>query len=334
MKFVLFKKSLEEGAAPIYLFEGEEEYFKARGEEMLRAKFIAEPALDAAAYDGAELKGGALRSLVSAAQSFPFVSEKRLVKVTGLYPSEREYAAYLKDYFEDPQPSTILLIVNSASSKGRGFDLKKAPNVTFVDCGRADEETVLRWIFTRFRRERVAADTEVCERVMRYCLGDMSRVAGETEKLIAYAGKGGRLIGEDVDEIVYRDTDYKMYEMTEAVALGNYTKYASVMAELRAKGADEMNLLNALCSYFRTLFDVSVLRQSDAAAASSLGMKEYAVKMSRRRASAFAPVRLKKCFLSLNAAVNAVKQGRLTPEGALLRANSDIFFALRPNNDR
>ena len=33
MKFVLFKKSLEEGAAPIYLFDGEEEYFKERGED-------------------------------------------------------------------------------------------------------------------------------------------------------------------------------------------------------------------------------------------------------------------------------------------------------------
>ena len=40
MKFVLFKKSLEDGASPIYLFEGEEEYFKKRGEEMLREKFV------------------------------------------------------------------------------------------------------------------------------------------------------------------------------------------------------------------------------------------------------------------------------------------------------
>ena len=74
MKFVLFKKSLEEGAQPIYLFEGEEEYFKARGEEMLREKFIAEPSLDSAAYDGAEMKGddGARRG----GGKFPFFERK------------------------------------------------------------------------------------------------------------------------------------------------------------------------------------------------------------------------------------------------------------------
>ena len=38
MKFVLFKKSLETDPAPIYLFDGEEEYFKERGEEMLKEK--------------------------------------------------------------------------------------------------------------------------------------------------------------------------------------------------------------------------------------------------------------------------------------------------------
>ncbi len=332
MKFVLFKKSLEEGAAPIYLFEGEEEYFKKRGEEMLREKFVAEPSLDASAFEGADLKGGNMTALVAAAESFPFISAKRLVKVTDFFPTDKEYAAWLKPYFENPQPSTILLIVNSAKPKGKTADLKKMPNVTYVDCSRADEETVMRWIFTQFKRAGVSADTEVCERVMRYCLADMSRVAGETEKLIAYAGKGGALTSADVDEIVYRDTDYKIYEMTAAVSAGNYTKYAEVLAELRAKGADEMNVLNGLAAYFRSLFEISSLKKSDAETAVVLGMKEYAVKMSRRQASAFTAAQLRECWQMLYGAVADVKSGRLTPEGALLRANANIFFALRTNN--
>lgn len=332
MKFVLFKKSLEEGAAPIYLFEGEEEYFKKRGEEMLLEKFVAEPSLDFVAYDGSALKGGEMSAVAAAAQCFPFLSEKRIVKVSDFFPTEKEYETYLKGYFEDPQPSTVLLIVNSAKPKGKGFDLKKMPNVTYVDCSRADEETVMRWIFTRFKREGIAADAEVCERIMRYCLADMSRVAGETEKLVAFAGKGGRVTSDDVDEIVYRDTDYRIYEMTGAVSAGNYTKYASVMYELMSKGVDEMNLLNGLCSYFRTLFEIAALKKSDAETAAALGMKEYAVKMSRRQASAFSPSKLKECYFFLNRSIGEVKSGALTPQGALLRANTEIFFGLRANN--
>ena len=48
--------------------------------------------------------------------------------------------------------------------------------------------------------------------------------------------------------------------------------------------------------------------------------------------AAFTPVRLKKCYNALYGAIGGVKSGRLTPEGALLRANADIFFWLKPNN--
>ena len=55
MKFVLFKKSLEGGASPIYLFDGEEEYFKKRGEEMLRERFLGEPSLNYSVFHGESL---------------------------------------------------------------------------------------------------------------------------------------------------------------------------------------------------------------------------------------------------------------------------------------
>ena len=332
MKFVLFKKSLEEGAAPIYLFDGEEEYFKERGEEMLKERFLGEPSLNYSAFHGENLKGAALTSLVAAAESFPFMSEKRIVKVTDLYPSEKDYENYLKRYFEHPAESTILLIVNSAPPKGKTFDLKKAPNVTRVDCSKGGEETILRWIYTRFRRAGIEADTECCERVMQYCLGDMSRIAGEMEKLLAYGANSKKITSADVDEIVYRDTDYKIYEMTNALGAKNYGKYVSVMSELTERGVDAMAVLNSLCSYFRGLLDISLLNRSDAEAASALGMKEYAVKMSRRQLGALGPKRVKECFLAVNGAVNAVKNGVLSAEGALIGVNARLAFGAAENN--
>lgn len=326
MKFVFFKKSLEEGAAPIYLFEGEEEYFKERGEEMLKEKFLGEPSLNFSAFRGEQLKGAAMTALTAAAQSFPFLSDKRIVKVTDFYPTEKEYETYLKKYFEDPPRETILLIVNSAAQKGKGADLKKAPNVTYVDCGRADDDTVLRWIYTRFKREGIAADTECCERIMRYCLGDMSRISGETEKLIAFAGKGGSIRAEDVDDIVYRDSDYKIYEMTGAFGARNYGKFLSVQRELMERGADESAILNAICSYFRGMLDICLLGKGDAETARALGMKEYAVKMSRRQANSIGAKRVRDCWGYVYSAVNTVKSGGISAQAALLKVNAQLFF--------
>ena len=256
MKFVMFKKSLEEGVSPIYLFDGEEEYFKERGEDMLKERYLSEPSLNYTSFNGENLKGSEMISLVRAAESFPFLSEKRLVKAVDFYPTEKEYESYLKSYFENPQESTILLIMNSRAPKGKVMDLKKIKTVTHVDCSKADDETVMRWIFTQFKRAGISVDAECCERIARYCLSDMSRVAGETEKLKAYALQGGVITAQVVDDVVYRDTDYKMYELTGAIARKNYTAYLSVMNELLAKGVDEMNILNGVCNYFRTLFEI------------------------------------------------------------------------------
>lgn len=332
MKFVLFKKSLEEGASPIYLFDGEEEYFKERGEEMLKQRFLGEPSLNYTSFQGEALKGSALTGLVAAAESFPFMSEKRIVKVSDFYPSEKDFDAYLRKYFQNPQPSTILLIVNSAAPKGKGFDLRKAPGVTWVDCSKADEETVLRWIFTRLKKAGISADTECCERIMLYCLGDMSRIAGETEKLIAYASETKKLTLTDVDEVVFKDTDYRMYEMTNALGMKNYGKYLSVMNELLAKGVDEMAVLNTVFSYFRTMYEIGILHKPDAETAQILGMKEYPVKVNRRQAASFGAPRVRQCFMGLLTAINDVKNGRLTPQGALLQANALLFFGKADNN--
>ena len=128
VKYVDFKKFTDEnGAQPIYLFEGEEGYFREKGEDMLKARFLQEPSLDYASFDGSDLKGDKLKLLVDAAACFPFVSTKRVVRVTEFYPTEKEYDSYLKGLFENPIQDTILLIVNAGKGKTGTVSFAKSP---------------------------------------------------------------------------------------------------------------------------------------------------------------------------------------------------------------
>ena len=103
MKYVEFRKFTDEnGALPVYLFEGEETYFRERGSELLLKRFLKEPTLDFTAFDGGTLKGEKLKALADAVNSFPFLSEKRFIKVTEFYPTEKEYDFYLRPIFENP----------------------------------------------------------------------------------------------------------------------------------------------------------------------------------------------------------------------------------------
>ena len=101
--------------------------------------------------------------------------------------------------------------------------------------------------------------------------------------------------------------------------------YIAVCAELLEKGMDEMGILNALCAYFRTLYGITAIRKDDKETARILGMKEYAVKMSRRQAQALGERRVQALYRYTFEAVNSVKTGKCTLASALLRVNAAIF---------
>ena len=281
MKYTELKNDIKQGARSIYLLEGDDAYFRMKGEEMIKSSFLQMPELNFSSFDGETLKGGALTSLTSAIESFPFMSEKRIIKVSELHPSESEYENYLKKTFENFPSSCILIIVNAESKKG--VDLKRKPCVGFFDCNRADEETVAKWAYLTFKRAGITAPVDVCSAIAGYCLCNMSRVALEVEKLIDYK-KEGTLTREEADALVFKDADYRIYEMTNAVSRKNYGKFMEIQSELCRKNGDETSVLSGLFSYFKNFNGAFVgrKRRYDSKAFKKEGIRGY----ERPRASA------------------------------------------------
>ena len=329
MKYIDFKKFTDEnGAMPIYLFEGEEAYFREKGEAMLKTRFLQDATLDYISFDGASVKGNTYKTVTDALNCFPFMSQKRVVRITEFYPTEKDYEQYLKPLFENPPPDGLLMIVNSAKPKTGLVSLAKKPNVTYVDCGRSDEETIKKWIYLTCKREGVYADGVTCGKLALYCTLDMARVSKETEKLLCYCEAQGltTLTDEIVDSLVYPDAEYKMYELSNAIARKNYSAFMNIAGDLASKGYNELSLLSALAAYYKDLYEVTLLRGSDKDIAGSLGLKEYAVKKRREQAAQLGKDKLLKTYEGVYGAISAIKSGKMTPESALKTATLRLFF--------
>lgn len=321
MKYTELKKNLAEKVGGIYLLQGEEAYFRDKGVETF-LRLITEPSINYSAYDGSFVKNNP-KEFISAVYSFPFMSEKRLIRVNDYFPTEKEFER-VQEVFLKPCESTIILIVNS--SAGKGVDLKKKPNVTYVDCSKASEEDVVKWIYVYLKRAGIHADTSVCRAVGEYCVMNMARVAAECEKLVLAAGDKGELTLSDVDEIVYKDSDYKIYELTGAAARGNYSAFCTVSDELMQKGFDGMGIITSLTYYYKNLYDSLCLTCSDAEAAKILGAREYAVKKNRQTARTIGKEKLKKYIDMFYSASADVKSGRITSDSAFKLVTAKIFF--------
>ncbi len=325
MKFIEFSKKINE-CTPIVLAEGEEAYFREKVVDSLREQLIAQPILNDVRYEGEELKGDKLVAFRDSLSVLPFLSEYRMVRVYEFYPTEKEYEQVLKGYFENPCPSTRLLIVNRAKKAG-GVDLKRKANVTFVDCAKESEEVVGKWLFGTMRRAGLSTDMDVVQRMVRYCANDCARLKKEVEKLTFLVGKGGTVTTAHVEEHVVKDVEYKIYELTQAAGRGSYATFSEILFDLLQKGYDEHAVLSSLTSYYRTLCEVSTMRGTDGEVASALGMKPYAVQKNREQARAMGKERVSEFYFALYNLSCGAKNGEYNKEGALFSAIAKIFFA-------
>ena len=328
MKFVQLAKSLkEEGLSPVYLIEGEEAYFRDHAVESIRAACrLANPTLNDARYEGDQLKGEGLAALRRALETLPFFDEKRLVRAYEFYPAEREWDAYFKPYAENPAPTTVFLIVN-AGKKANAADLKKKKGVVYVDCSRESEETLARWLFGVARRQGLAMDADAASLMVRYCAQDAARMKLETEKLAAILGGNARVDRAAVEAYVAKDTEYKIYELTQAASRRNFALFSEILADMLEKGSDEHAVLAALVSHYRTLAEVAGMAGSDAEVAKTLWVQPYAVQVNREAARRLGKARVQEMYLSLYELSSGAKSGLYGKTGALFEAIAKIFFS-------
>ncbi len=302
--FTEFKNGLSNGEEfPVYLFEGEDAYFRERGLSLLAKEFLSEPSLNLTNLPS----DVDLSELIVSLNGYPFMSRKRLTVIKEFYPKAEQLKKGLKDYLENPSSDCILAVLNEKPCE----TLKKFSSVCVVDCKKADAGLLVKWIRAETSKYGVQIDGETARLLVEYCLSDMTRIEMETRKLIAYVGDGGTVSQAQVQTLVSRDTDYKIYEMTEYIAKKKFDLALSVIKDMSLKGESGQRVLSSVYNYFRKLLHAGISGKTAGELALSLGVKEYPAKKLIEQAKMFKKKSLKKAVDLLTEADFAVKSGRI-----------------------
>ena len=311
MQFTELKNSLGTGEVfPIYILEGEDAYFRAQALETLKSTLVKEPTLNVATFDGANFDmGEALASLTAT----PFFSDYRMTVIREFYPKAEALRGGLKDFLENPVKGSILVIVNEKPHEA----FKKFKNVCTVSCGAAEIPLIVKWIKATAAAAKVRISDAVSRTVAEYCLSDMTRVKNETEKLIAYAGENGEITEQAIDILVYRDSEYKIYEMTDYIAKKKFDSAIMIIEDMLSKGDTEAKIIAAVYNYFRRLLFVAISDKSNADTAALLGIKEFAVKKAKEQTASFKVRALKNAVDRLADADYAVKSGKMNADDVM-----------------
>lgn len=318
MKYIDFKKKIENGEEfSTILIDGEDAFFRERALELIKKKFLVEPDLNLAVFNGEDMD---FNRFVSSLFQYPFMSEKRITLVRDFSIRADQIKGQFKEYLENPPKESILIILNEKPT-----DCFKKFNICHVECQKAEISMIIKWIKSRCERENVSIEYETATLLAQYCLLDMSRIENETEKLICYCLDKKQITKDDLEQTVYKDSEYKIYEMTEYVAKKKFDSAMNVITELTSKGETPIRILNSVYNYFRRLLLFAISDKSDAELASAFSIKEYAVTKTKEQAGKFKKINLKRAVDYLTEADYKIKSGRVDQENQMWMAVFELM---------
>lgn len=306
MKFAELKKHLStDKLKPCYYINGDDAFVVKKAEEMFLSLTGNFRDLNYSSFDNSSTPS----EIISALNSLPMLADFRVVMICD-YTHNLDF---IKKYLTSPSPSTVLIFAGKMSDNFNSI----SKLVEIVDCNKFDLPFLRSWVSRRFEVAKVKILPVAVERLIEYCNRDMSRIENEIEKLVAYSLGKEEITAQVIDEMVAPEFEFKVFELSEAIAVGNREKALEIADNLLGTATSPIMLLGMLFKHFRRLLFVALNPQSDTLA-SDLGVKEYSIKVSVKQASKFTVKRLKLIFDKLCEIDSLVKSGKMVDKTALL----------------
>lgn len=300
------KQRLKEGLKNCYILSGDDYYLYDRAYEMI--KKVAGIELEEINLVKFDDENFSMKALLDSCEVMPLGSERRLILVKNVVKVTEGDKKQLSDYLLSPVENTILVIFDYFDKFSSVTDCER------VDCKRFDTKTALGVIANEFEKRGKQISTEAGQTLLDFCNGYLTRVNCEFDKLAYYDITDPIISKKMVEELVNKDNDYVVYELTEALGQKNGDKAIKILEKM----IKEQGVLALITNHFRRLFFISISTDmTDNALSSALGVKEYAIRKQREQVKNFSRMQLKKIYSLLEEVDFKIKSGAMLSENAL-----------------
>ncbi|MBQ8734540.1 MAG: DNA polymerase III subunit delta [Bacteroidaceae bacterium] len=202
---------------PVYYLMGEEGFYTDRLTE-----YIAEHALpeDERGFNQTVLYGldTTMDAVVDAARSFPMMAERQVIIVKEAQQLKNTDA--LSSYLKHPQPTTVLVFAHKNGSLDKRkkivAELEKAGVV--LEFKKLKDEQLPAFVNNYMRGKGVVADAKTVLMICESIGADLSRIAGEIDKLcLALPEDSQTITPELVEENIGISKEYNNFELQSAL---------------------------------------------------------------------------------------------------------------------
>ena len=216
-----------------------------------------------------------LRAVVDAAQTMPFLTDKRVVVARDIGRFTADDVAPLVAYLGDPLPSTDLVLVGGGGRIAKALTdaLKKVGGVTTNTAPPSSKRDRSLWIEEQVAAEGLRLDASALNALGSWMGEEAGRLPGVLTTLVATYGTGAKLVAADIEPFLGDAGSVPPWDLTDAIDRGD-TKASLELLLRMIQSRHPLQIMAVLHNHYVRLLKLDGAdADSENAVAAVLGIK-------------------------------------------------------------
>jgi len=242
----------------LYILWGEETYLRDYYFGEMK-KLLLPDGLEEFNHKYFEGKSVDINSLAAAVDALPVFSERTLVEVRDFdfYKAGEDTRNRLESIINDiPEYCCLVFFFSDPDFKPQG-NTKIHSTVKKIGASvefRAQEQSdLIAWLTRRFAALSHTIDRADAQYMLFLCGDSMTNLVTEVQKISAYS-KTKRITRDDIDAVGTPEVSARVFDMTDAIAKGDFDRAASIMGDLLELREAPIKLLVIIAKQIRQLY--------------------------------------------------------------------------------
>lgn len=252
LRFAQFRQALLRGAIePVYLLEGEEQYFHDEAIRLLERAVLTDgsASVDRESTLGAETT---LARVLDLASTYPMAGARRLIVVRGADALRAEEAGPLERYLARPNPKACLVLSDTRFDRRRLLYRALLGGAARVDCAPLDEAQTALWVRERLRQEGYGLSPDLAEAIASGLGGaGLGRIEAEVLKLMSAIGAPRPVDPADLAILAGVPRVEDAFRLAVHLVRGERGEAVAAVRALLRAGEEPVQMLGALAWYIR-----------------------------------------------------------------------------------
>lgn len=258
---------------PCILLTGTDPVLLASARTDLVAELVGDddPSLIVAELAGEDFE---MRELVDAAQTAPFLTDRRVVVGCGMGRFNKDDLPPLLEYLEDPLDTNVLILEWASASGG-----PKALRDAVKACGGEIRPTgpgrkMGDWAAQQFSDAGLKPDAAATRLVVDWLGDDGGKLPGLLAVLVSTYGTGSRLTAQDIEPFLVDAGGVPPWDLTDAIDDGDIPAALIALSRMLGAGRHPLQVMATLHTHFQRMLRLDGAHVTgEREAATLLGMK-------------------------------------------------------------